>query len=70
MRTLAPHAATDVYEAADDYDEVEFVRDANQHDWSQDYQLLKAIYYSQLLKAIYYCTSQNGWMISRLLTKS
>ena len=36
MTALAPHTATDMYEYADDYDEVEFARDANQHDCSQD----------------------------------
>ena len=36
MAVLASHTATDVYASADDYDEVEFVRDDNQHDWSQD----------------------------------
>ena len=36
MAALAPHAATDVYASADDYDEVEFVKDANQHEWSHD----------------------------------
>ena len=32
---LAPHAATHVYEYADDYDELAFVRDATQQDLSQ-----------------------------------
>ena len=36
MAALESHAATDVYESADDYDDVEFVRDANQHDWSHE----------------------------------
>ena len=36
MSALASHAATDVYESADDYADVELIRDANQHDWSQD----------------------------------
>ena len=36
MAALTPHAASDVHESADDYDEVECVRDVNQHDWSQD----------------------------------
>ena len=36
MAAMAPHAATDVYESADDYDELEFVRDADQQDWLQD----------------------------------
>ena len=36
MAALAPRAATDVYESADDYDELEFVREGNQQDWSQD----------------------------------
>ena len=35
MAAMAPHAAVDVYESADDYDEVVFVRDVNQHDWSR-----------------------------------
>ena len=37
MAALASNAATNVYGSADDYYEVEFVRDANQHDWSQDF---------------------------------
>ena len=36
MAARAPHAATYVYESADDYEELEFVRDGNQQDWSQD----------------------------------
>ena len=40
MAALAPHAATDVYESADDYDELECVRDVNQQDWSHDCQTL------------------------------
>ena len=36
MSALAHHAAADVYESTDDYDQIEFVRDANQHDCSQD----------------------------------
>ena len=36
MSALAPHAATDVYESADDYDELEFVRHGKQQDWLQD----------------------------------
>ena len=28
--------ATDVYESTDDYDQITFVRDANQHHWLQD----------------------------------
>ena len=33
---LALHAATDVYESTDDYDQIQFVRDANQHHWLHD----------------------------------
>ena len=33
---LALHAATDVYESTDDYDHIQFVRDANQHYWLHD----------------------------------
>ena len=40
MSALAPHAAAGVYESDDDYDELEFVRDASQQDWSQDCQTL------------------------------
>ena len=40
MAALAPHAASDVYESADEYDYVEFVGDANQHDWSRDWKTL------------------------------
>ena len=36
MSALAHHAATDVYESTDDYDQIQFVRDANQHHWLQD----------------------------------
>ena len=36
MSAMAPHAATDVYESADDYDELEFVRQGKQQDWLQD----------------------------------
>ena len=32
IAALTCHAATDVYEFADAYEVVEFVRDANQHD--------------------------------------
>ena len=60
MSSLASHAATDVYESADDYDEVEFVTNANHHDWSQDCKTL----------AMTQTHLQNGWMKSRLLTKS
>ena len=35
-RSTGTSADTDVYESADDYDEVDFPRDANQHYWSQD----------------------------------
>ena len=34
------HAATDVYESTDDYDQITFVRDANQHHWLRDYKTL------------------------------
>ena len=36
ITALGSHAATDVYEFADDYEEIECLRDTNQHDWSQD----------------------------------
>ena len=36
MSSLAHHAATDVYESTDDYDQIQLVRDASQHDWLQD----------------------------------
>ena len=36
MAVLASQTATDVYASADNYDALEFVRDDNQHDWSQD----------------------------------
>ena len=36
MLALAHHAATDVYESTDDYDQIQFVRDANQHHWLHD----------------------------------
>ena len=36
MSPLAYHAATDVYEFTDDYDQIQLIRDANQHDWLQD----------------------------------
>ena len=34
--STALHAATDVYESTDDYDQIQFVRDANQHHWIHD----------------------------------
>ena len=37
---LAHHAATDVYESTDDYDQIQFVRDAYQHHWLHDYKTL------------------------------
>ena len=40
MAALESHAATDVYESADDYDDVECMRDANQHDWSHECNIL------------------------------
>ena len=40
MAALESHAATDVYESADDYDDVEIVRDANQHYWSHECNIL------------------------------
>ena len=40
MSALAHHVATDVYESTDDYDQIQCVRDANQHDWIQDCQTL------------------------------
>ena len=40
MAALKSQAATDVYESADDYDDVAFVRDANQHDWSHECNIL------------------------------
>ena len=40
MAALNSQAATDVYESADDYDDVAFVRDANQHDWSHECNIL------------------------------
>ena len=40
MAALATRAATDVYESADDYDEIEFVIVANQHDCSEDFKTL------------------------------
>ena len=30
------HITTDVYESTDDYDQIKYVRDANQHYWLQD----------------------------------
>ena len=36
ISALAHRAATDVYESTDDYDQITFVRDANQHHWLQD----------------------------------
>ena len=36
MSALAHHAATYVYESTDDYDQIKFVIDANQHHWLQD----------------------------------
>ena len=36
IQALALHAATDVYESTDDYDQIQFVRDANQHHWLHD----------------------------------
>ena len=37
---LAHHAATDVYESTDDYDQIKFVRDANQYHWLHDCKIL------------------------------
>ena len=37
---LAHHAATDVYESTDDYDQIQFVRDAYQHHGLHDYKTL------------------------------
>ena len=36
MAALESHAATDVYESADDYYDVEVMRHANEHDWSHE----------------------------------
>ena len=41
MSALAHQAATDVYESTDDYDQIKFVRDANQHHWLQDCKTLE-----------------------------
>ena len=48
MAALPSHASTDVYESADDYDDVECVRDANQQDWSQDLKKTLAMTQSNL----------------------
>ena len=36
MDTSTGTSATDVYESTDDYDQIQFVRDANQHHWLHD----------------------------------
>ena len=41
MSALAHHAATDVYESTNDYDQIKFVRDPNQHHWLQDCETLE-----------------------------
>ena len=43
MPALAHHAATDVYESTDDYDQIKFVRDANQQHWLHDCKTLAMI---------------------------